>query len=274
LNNADINQGITESDIANWLVHNPAFFERQAELLATIQLTSPHGQRAVSLQERQMEMLRERIKGLERKIMEMVRHSQENVAIADRLHRWTRRLLLTPDAAALPAVMLAALKHEFLIPQAALRLWDVDMAHADHAFAAPVSDDVKSFAASLALPYCGVNSGFEAAQWLDDAGTVTSLAMIPLHRGASGNGGTGMASMAGVAGAHSFGLLVLGSPDPTRYSADMGTEFLVRLGEIAGGALARLLPGLLPGLSPGSLPPTAAATAAAPAANGPTAAPV
>jgi len=29
-----------------------------------------------------------------------------------------------------------------------------------------------------------------------------------------------------------FGLLVLGSPDPTRYSADMGTEFLVRIGEI------------------------------------------
>ena len=29
----------------------------------------------------------------------------------------------------------------------------------------------------------------------------------------------------------SFGLLVLGSPDPTRYSADMGTEFLTRLGE-------------------------------------------
>ena len=33
---------------------HPGFFERHAELLATVQLTSPHGQRAVSLQERQM----------------------------------------------------------------------------------------------------------------------------------------------------------------------------------------------------------------------------
>ena len=37
-----------------------------------------------------------------------------------------------------------------------------------------------------------------------------------------------------------FGLLVLGSPDPTRYSADMGTEFLARIGEIASAGLARL----------------------------------
>jgi hypothetical protein len=35
-----------------------------------------------------------------------------------------------------------------------------------------------------------------------------------------------------------FGLLVLGSPDPTRYSADMGTEFLMRIGEVASAALS------------------------------------
>jgi uncharacterized protein YigA (DUF484 family) len=39
-----------------------------------------------------------------------------------------------------------------------------------------------------------------------------------------------------------FGLLVVGSPDPTRYSADMGTDFLQRIGEIASAGLARLLP--------------------------------
>nr|MCU0966025.1 DUF484 family protein [Burkholderiaceae bacterium] len=61
-------QGITENDISDYLLNTPGFFERHAELLATVQLTSPHGQRAVSLQERQMEMLRERIKGLEHKI--------------------------------------------------------------------------------------------------------------------------------------------------------------------------------------------------------------
>jgi hypothetical protein len=51
-----------------------------------------------------------------------------------------------------------------------------------------------------------------------------SLAMIPLHD----------------EGRATIGLLVLGSPDPTRYSAEMGTEFLVRIGEVASAALSRL----------------------------------
>jgi uncharacterized protein YigA (DUF484 family) len=174
-----------------------------------------------------MEMLRERIKGLERKIVELLRNGQENLSIADRLHRWTRALLLTHDPAALPRVVVDRLQHEFLIPQAALRLWDVDRSHAAAPFAEPVGDDVRSFVASLLQPYCGVNAGFEAASWLPESASVMSLALIPL-RHAEGGG--------------DFGLLVLGSPDPTRYAADMGTEFLAQIGELSSAALARLLP--------------------------------
>jgi len=39
-----------------------------------------------------------------------------------------------------------------------------------------------------------------------------------------------------------FGMLVLASPDPTRYTLDMGTEFLVRVADLASAALSRLLP--------------------------------
>ena len=227
---ANINtDGITEQDIAHFLANTPGFFERHAELLASVQLTSPHGQRAVSLQERQMEMLRERHKALEQKIMEMVRHSQDNVTLFDRLHRYTRVALTAQSPATLPARLLASLQHEFLIPQAALRLWGVDAAYAGADYAQDVTADVKSFASSLTLPYCGVNAGFEASEWLSHSDTVTSMAMVPLHQGASDGG--------------AFGLLVLGSPDPTRYSAEMGTEFLVRVGDITAAALARLLPG-------------------------------
>lgn len=230
-------QGISEQDIANFLAHTPGFFERHAELLASVQLSHPLGGRAVSLQERQAEMLRDKIRGLEFKIMEMIRNGQENVGLAERLHRWTRRLMLTSQAAELPALLTHELRHQFLIPQAGLRLWGVDAAFADADFAQPVSQDVKSFAVSLTQPYCGVNSGFEAAQWLQagssgsGSGAISSLALIPL-------------TAAGLAGAptRSFGLLVLGSPDATRYTADMGTEFLARVGDIASAALARLLP--------------------------------
>ena len=223
-----IQGAITEADLANYLANTPGFFERQAELLATIQLTSPHGHRAVSLQERQMEMLRDKIRALEQRMMEMIRHGQENVAIADRLHRFTRAMLLAGAPAELPAVLVDALTREFTIAQAAVRLWAVDERFEGLPFTRGVSDDTRAFVASLVLPYCGVNSGFEPVGWLDDSATVVSTALIPL-RAASDEA--------------PFGLLVLGSPDASRYTVEMGTEFLVRIGEVAAAGLSRLLPG-------------------------------
>ena len=224
-------QGITENDIADYLANTPGFFERHAELLGSIQLTSPHGQRAVSLQERQMEMLRDKIRGLEGKIIEMIRHGQENVAIADKLHRWTRALMLTEHARDVPDLLVRDLMHQFMIPQAGIRVWAAAPAFVAFGFAQPVSDDIKLFAGSLSLPYCGVNSGFEAARWLglsESGGIATSLALIPLSLPKANEG-------------KPFGLLVLGSPDPTRYTAEMGTDFLNRVGEIASAGLAGLL---------------------------------
>jgi len=220
-------QGITEGDIANFLATSPGFFERHAELLGTIQLTSPHGHRAVSLQERQMEMLRDKIKGLERQIVEMIRHGQDNVAIAEKLHRWTHALMLTGNAADLPDVLVRELGHQFLIPQVGIRVWGGADVFASLPFARPVGADAQSFAGSLATPYCGVNTGFEAAEWLDEPTRALSIALIALRHDSQQG---------------AFGMLVLASPDPTRYSADMGTEFLVRIGEVASAALTRLLP--------------------------------
>ncbi len=218
---------ITEDDIANYLANTPDFFERHASLLAAVQLTSPHGQRAVSLQERQAEMLREKIRGLELKAAEMIRHGQENTAIADRLQRWTRELLLTREARDLPEVIARELVSHFLVPQVAIKVWGVMPELAGESFAQGASDDVITFSSSLVQPYCGGNPGLEAAQWLVDPSAAASLALIPLRAGAA---------------PEAFGLLVLASGDPQRFTPDMGTDFLTRIGETASAALARLRP--------------------------------
>lgn len=218
---------ITEDDIAQYLASSPDFFERHASLLAAVQLSSPHGGRAVSLQERQAEMLREKIKGLELKAAEMVRHGKENTAIADKLQRWTRDLLMVRDAADLPAEISAGLARQFLVPQVAIKVWGVADVFAGQPFAQGVSPDAQAFASSLSLPYCGGNPGLEAAQWLEDPAGAASLALIPLRAGAA---------------PEAFGLLVLASADPQRFTADMGTDFLERIGELASASLARLRP--------------------------------
>ena len=114
-----------------------------------------------------------------------------------------------------------------MIPQAALRVWGVAAAHAHLPWAQGVSEDVRAFAARLSQPYCGVNSQFEAARWLGQGLSTQSLAMVPLRLGP--------------AAGECFGLLVLGSPDALRYQADMGTEFLEQIGDLASAALGRLL---------------------------------
>ena len=216
---------ITEADIAQFLVHTPDFFERNADLLAGVQLTSPHGGRAVSLQERQAEMLREKIKVLELRLMEMMRHGNENMLIADKLLRWSRQLFMVARPVDLPAVLVSEMKAQFSVPQAALKLWDVAEVYAGEPFAQGASDDVKSLASSLTAPYCGVNAGFDSVQWLDDPEAAASLALIPLRAGATHP---------------AFGLLVLASPDSQRYQAGMATDFLERIAELASAALSRV----------------------------------
>ena len=48
----------------------------------------------------------------------MIRAGQDNEAIADRLHRFTRAILLTANAGDLPEVIVREIKHEFMVPRA------------------------------------------------------------------------------------------------------------------------------------------------------------
>jgi uncharacterized protein len=228
LDNQALAHPITEDDIANYLANTPDFFQRHAELLATVQFTSPHSHRAVSLQERQAEMLREKIKLLEQRIMEMIRNGNDNVIVSDKILRWARNLLLATDVLALPELIVDEIKGQFAVPQVGLRIWDVASEFASVGYSQGVSDDAKLFASSLLEPFCGLNTGFEAVGWLEEPHTAISLALIPLRSGVAGST------------APAFGMLVLASSDAQRFHSGMGTEFLARIGELASAALARL----------------------------------
>lgn len=247
---------ITEDDIANFLVNTPDFFLRHAEVLAQVRIVSPHGQRAVSLQERQADMLREKIRALETRLMEMIRNGNENLILTDRLHRWAKNLLMVTDPEALPKTILSEIQQQFMVPQVAMKLWHVRPEYAQLTFAQGVSESVKAFASTLKQPYCGPNSGFEAISWLEDAKAVQSIAMVNLkplkvlnHHSAPSFQVSAVqqdhTSVTGLAlsqdhALDTWGLLVFASPDPQRYHAGMGTDFLERIGELASAALMQL----------------------------------
>lgn len=214
------------NDVARYLAANPEFFTDHPELLGQLKVAHPQNGQAISLLERQSLLLRERIRALESKLSQLIRHAEENEAIADKLVRWTRALLAVADEAALPVTLLAELRAIFAVPYAALRLWAPRAEFADADFAQPVGADVVRLANSMGAPFCGSNVGFDVAAWMsDDPASIKSLAMLPLRVGAQPD---------------TFGMLVLGSPDRDRFQITMGTAFLARIAELASAALARL----------------------------------
>jgi uncharacterized protein YigA (DUF484 family) len=231
---------ITEDDIANFLVNTPDFFERHAQILSSVRFVSPHGQRAVSLQERQADMLREKIRALELRMMEMIRNGSDNAVLADRLHRWSQSLLMIQHPADLPSIIVDEIQHHFMVPQVAIRVWHVSEAFQIEDFAQGASDEVKVFTQGLRAPYCGINADFEAVGWLAHPHEAQSVAMLALRRTESP--WTTLETPETVDHSHdtTLGLLVLASPDPQRFHSSMGTDLLSRIAELASAALSRL----------------------------------
>ncbi len=214
---------LDSSAVASYLTDNPNFFEEHAGLLGQVRLSSPLTGKAVSLQERQMEVMRDKYKALELRMSELIRLAQDNATIANKFHAWTQGLLKARLPSAMPAALTKGLRDGFAVPQVTLRLWGLDGAHADAWYVAGVSEDARLFASSLLAPYCGSNHDFEAVRWLDDAASVASTVILPLRSDGS-----------------AFGLLIMGSPDPERFTSTMATDFLIHIGETASAALAAL----------------------------------
>jgi hypothetical protein len=236
---------MNDREVAEYLLATPDFFAEHAEMLATIRLANPHGKAAVSLQERQMEMLRDKNKHLERRLAELLRYGHENDSIASRFNRWTTRVMAERDPYALPRTIANGLRDVFDVPQAALRVWDVAEPYTQAEFARQVGEEVRIFANSLTTPYCGSNTGFEAAQWLAPTLTAVSTDGVGATDGEQATESIALLALRDPEGneeAPTFGLLVMGSSDPRRFHEGMATDFLTQIGALASAALSRLLP--------------------------------
>ena len=216
-------------DVASYLHNNPDFFVDHAALLREMNFSNTHGASAVSLVERQVGLLREKVRLLEGKLGELIGFGEENDVIADKVHRLAVDLQAATGLSRVAGVLYANLSGTFAVPCVAVRLWGV--AAGDAATAEefqPVSDEIKLIAGSLQHPYCGVADNQEAVVWFGERSTpIRSMAQIPLRE--QGFGGA------------CFGLLVLASEDVHRFYPDMGTLYLSRIGDLAGAALLRVV---------------------------------
>src|SRR5690606_31993049 len=121
--NPDMTHQLDADSVLRYLQRNPQFFEEQAELLAKVRLSSALGGRTVSLQERQMALLRDKVKALELQLDGLVRVGQENDALAAKYQDWIGALLGARNDVDLPHVLVDGLRTVFGVPQATLRIW-------------------------------------------------------------------------------------------------------------------------------------------------------
>jgi len=214
-----------EEAIANYLQHNPEFFERHQGVLARLKLPHARGGSAISLVERQIEVLREKQAALETKLAELLRVARANDAIAERLHRFTRRLLRSVPRAQAIAHIEAGLREDFDAFHAALVLIGAPADPTLPRFVRTVSQDdpnLKSFESLFASgkPRCGQARDSQREFLFGPEGLeMGSLALVPL----------------GEKGA--LGLLALGSADRERFHPGMSTEFLARMADLIADSL-------------------------------------
>ena len=214
-----------EESVANYLQQHPEFFENHLPLLGKLRLPHARGGAAVSLVERQVEVLRERHAAMEQKLSDYIGAARANDAVADKLHRLTRRLLRTRGRAEAIAALESSLREDFDTRHATLVLVgnhdDIPAQRFVHQIEA-VDPVLKSFESLFGSgkPRCGQARDSQreflfGAEGID----IGSVALVPL-----GDHGA-------------LGVLALGSPDRDRFHPGMATEFLGRLGELFSDAL-------------------------------------
>lgn len=216
-----------ERHVAQYLQSHPDFFERHTQLLTRLRLQHPRNNTTISLIERQVEVLRDKHAAIEQKLAEFVRVARANDTLAEKIHKFTTRLLRTTSRAAAIEVIESSLRENFDTYHGVLLLQHDPGVAAGSQFVRVVKADdalFRTFENLLASgkPRCGqVRDSQREYLFGSEAAGIASVALVPL---------------ADLAPA---GLLVLGSLEPERFHPGMSTEFLSRMGGLIAAALAR-----------------------------------
>lgn len=219
-----------EERIERYLSLNPDFFERHQPLLARMRLPHMRTGSTVSLVERQVEVLREQKTDADRRLAEFIGVARANDQLAERIHRFTRRLLRAPSAVAALTSLEASLREDFDAFHSVLLLTapieSLRNANYEPFLRTVALEDAnfRSFEALLATgkPRCGqVRDTQRDFLFGPESASIGSVALVPL-----GDNGT-------------VGLLALGSAERERFHPGMSTEFLKRMGELITDSLLR-----------------------------------
>jgi len=206
----DINQPQQDQErlVAQWLLSTPGFFDRHPDLLAQIELANSHSGKAISLQEKQMALLRNQNRDLNQRLSEMLRFGTENDRTQTLMVQWLEGLLASKDRNAAIESITAGLNKLF------------DIGKVEIIAPEQVSDELKTKLEEA--PMCGstdLATNLVSSDLLLDDG---SMVLISLTYQST-----------------SLGVLLMASQDKEKFSPQMGLSYIHQLAQLAAAALYR-----------------------------------
>jgi hypothetical protein len=201
-------QNEQEELVAHWLLSTPGFFERHPQLLMSIDLGSSLDGRVLSLQEKQMNVLRNKNRDLNQRTTEMLRFGMENDLTQNLMVQWLEDLCSKKTKEDVIENITGGLNSMFKVG----RVVYIQPSEIDEIILENLNKEiiVGTLPAEINFPS------------LDIEEEVGSFALVPLHIHEK-----------------KLGAVLFVSKDISKYTLDTGLVYLEQLGRLAAAALSR-----------------------------------
>lgn len=221
-------KGMDEAEVLAYLEAHPDLLTRNPEVLERIELQHRAGS-AVSLMERQVDLLRARCEKLERRLERLLGAARDNEGRAENVHRLARTLIRAPSLAAVVVGLRQVLKEDFDIDEVFVGLNNAYYKRNDIDGLVPMEPEGRIAKAyenfvRTRLIECGPITEARARLLFGRATELPkSAAIVPLEK------------------EKYLGMLAFGSQDEQRFQPGQGKLFLEMIAELVAAAVrARL----------------------------------
>ena len=218
--NAETKKPISKTDVAEFLENNPNVFQQHPELLELISLSDNRG--TASLLERQVSMMKDRLSVQKSQQSEFIQVARENEQISDSFTHVICQMIAFTNLSQFATEFPNELKTTFNIDEVSFKTAQAVSRRPSDSEA--YDDALRRLVNNRAS--CD-NRWPSNIQSLFFSNEVNSAALIPMRTLDSDQ---------------ALGILALGSLDSNRYTNNLGTAHLDRLGLMSGLCLARLQP--------------------------------
>ncbi|MGD8379347.1 MAG: DUF484 family protein [Gammaproteobacteria bacterium] len=218
---------VDEAAVADYLARHPDFFEKHPDLAGRLRIPHESGP-AISLIEKQVAILRQQNRQLERKLVDLIEVARANDALVDRIHHLAVALVEATDLTEVIGATHECLRQRFGADEVSICLFrePAEGPVGSARVVNPESADLKPFANFLKTgkPLCGhLRAPQLTFLFGDRAPRVGSAALLPL-------------------GPHAeLGMLAVGSSHAEHFSPTLSTVFLSRMGELIASVLKQHL---------------------------------